>query len=143
MNCEANLNFDLVALGGDGDSMQYWFVGYDLNLDTVIVSHQSTDLNEILPLVTDDDIMLVNPDSSFFTRLSLDIEVDQGFTAMDILSAVQTTMSTYRTNQITIVDHSLRAAILLLDSVYLLLYIPDAFYAYFSYRLPQVKTKPS
>ena len=32
-----------------------------------------------LPLVTDGDIVLVNPDSSLFPGLSSDIEVDQGF----------------------------------------------------------------
>ncbi|KZT00598.1 lipase [Laetiporus sulphureus 93-53] len=143
-NCEANPDFEPVASGGDGDSTQYWFVGYDPSLDTVIVSHQGTDPDEILPLVTDGDIVLVNPDSSLFPGLSSDIEVDQGFadaqakTATDILSAVQKTLSTYGTNQITIVGHSLGAAISLLDSVYLPLHIPDASYAYYGYGLPRV-----
>ena len=69
-NCEANPSFEPVASGGDGDSTQYctwregsacraytdgWsgFVGYDPNLDTVIVSHQGTDPDEMYvpPLV--------------------------------------------------------------------------------------------
>lgn len=42
-NCEANPNFIPVASGGDGSSVQYWFVGYDPTLNEVIVSHQGTD----------------------------------------------------------------------------------------------------
>ncbi|KAH9926973.1 Alpha/Beta hydrolase protein [Fomitopsis serialis] len=143
-NCEANPNFEPVASGGNGDTTQYWFVGYDPTLDTVVVSHQGTDPEDILPLLTDGDAVLTNLNSSLFPGVSSDIEVHQGFadsqssTASDVLSAVQTTMSKYSTNNIAIVGHSLGAAISLLDAVYLPLYIPGATYTYIGYGLPRV-----
>ncbi|KZT69278.1 lipase [Daedalea quercina L-15889] len=143
-SCEANPDFEPVASGGDGDSVQYWFVGYDPTLDSVVVSHQGTNVDDILPLIEDADIVMTNPDSTLFPGLSSDIEVHSGFadaqadTATDILSAVQTTMSTYDTSTIAIVGHSLGAAISLLDAVYLPLHISDATFTYVGYGLPRV-----
>ncbi|KZT69281.1 lipase [Daedalea quercina L-15889] len=143
-NCEANPDFEPVASGGNGDSTQYWFVGYDPTLDTVVVSHQGTDPDEILPLITDGDAVLGNLNSTLFPGVSSDVEVHQGFadaqasTASDVLSAVQTTMSKYSTSSIALVGHSLGAAISLLDAVYLPLHISDATYTYVGYGLPRV-----
>ncbi|PCH44540.1 lipase [Wolfiporia cocos MD-104 SS10] len=143
-DCDANPSFKPVASGGDGDGTQYWFVGYDPVLDTVIVSHQGTDPEEILPLLTDADIILVELDSDLFPGISSDIQVAQGFsdaqeeTATDVLAAVQTTISTYGTSQVTMVGHSLGAAISILDAVYLPLHIPDASFTYIGYGLPRV-----
>jgi len=143
-NCEANPTFEPVASGGDGDDTQYWFVGYDPTLETVIVSHQGTDPEEILPLVTDADIVLINLDSSLFPGLSSSIEVHSGFadaqasTATDVLAAVQTTMSRYGTSHVTVTGHSLGAAIALLDAVYLPLHISDATFTFIGYGLPRV-----
>lgn len=46
-NCNANSGFEPVASGGDGDSVQYWFVGYDAAFKEVIVSHQGTNPNDL------------------------------------------------------------------------------------------------
>jgi len=143
-NCEANPTFKPVASGGNGDGTQYWFVGYDPTLETVIVSHQGTDPEEILPLITDADIVLTNLDSSLFPGISSSIEVHSGFadeqakTATDVLAAVQQTMSTYGASHVTIVGHSLGAAISLLDAVYLPLHISDATFSFVGYGLPRV-----
>ncbi|KAG2072438.1 alpha/beta-hydrolase [Suillus decipiens] len=144
-NCEANPQFEPVASGGNGDSVQYWFVGYDPNLDTVIVSHQGTDPSEILPLITDADFFLTNFDSTLFPGLSSDIEAHNGFldaqasTATDVLAAVESAMSTYDTSSVTLVGHSLGAAITLLDSVYLPLWLPaGTTFTTIGYGLPRV-----
>jgi len=143
-DCEANANFEPVASGGDGDETQYWFVGYDPSLDSVIVSHQGTDVDDILPLVTDADIVMTTLDSTLFPGLSSDIEVHSGFAdaqakaATDVLSAVQTTMSQYSASKVAIVGHSLGAAISLLDAVYLPLHISDATFTFVGYGLPRV-----
>ncbi|KAJ6547865.1 hypothetical protein B0H10DRAFT_1969465 [Mycena sp. CBHHK59/15] len=42
-NCDANPGFHPVASGGDGDAVQFWYVGVDSTLGTVIVAHQGTD----------------------------------------------------------------------------------------------------
>lgn len=144
-NCNANPEFKPVASGGNGDSVQYWFVGYDPTLDTVIVSHQGTDPEEILPLITDADFFLTNLDSTLFPGISSDIEVHNGFgdaqasTATDVLAAVESTMSTYDTKSVTMVGHSLGAAITLLDSVYLPLWLPaGTTFTTIGYGLPRV-----
>nr|ABN45742.1 lipase [Antrodia cinnamomea] len=143
-NCEANPDFEPVASGGNGDSIQYWFVGYDPTLETVIVSHQGTDPSEILPLITDADIEKTTLDSSLFPGLSSDIEVHSGFaneqskTATDVLSAVQSAMSKHSASKVTVVGHSLGAAIALLDAVYLPLHISDATFSFIGYGLPRV-----
>lgn len=144
-NCDANPGFKPVASGGNGDSVQYWFVGYDPTLDTVIVSHQGTDPSEILPLITDADFFLTNLDSTLFPGISSDIEVHNGFgdaqasTATDVLAAVESTMSTYGTTSVTLVGHSLGAAITLLDSVYLPLWLPaGTTFTTIGYGLPRV-----
>lgn len=114
-------------------------------MDTVIVSHQGTDPSEFLPLITDADFFLTNLDSTLFPNLSSDIEVHNGFldvqasTATDVLAAVESAMSTYDTSSVTLVGHSLGAAITLLDSVYLPLWLPTGTtFTTICYGLPRV-----
>ncbi|KAG1747919.1 Alpha/Beta hydrolase protein [Suillus paluster] len=144
-NCNANPNFKPVASGGNGDSVQYWFVGYDPNLNTVIVSHQGTNPSEILPLITDADFFLTTLDSTLFPGISSGIEVHNGFgnaqasTATDVLAAVKSAMSAHGTTSVTMVGHSLGAAITLLDSVYLPLWLPaGTTFQTICYGLPRV-----
>ncbi|KAI9567106.1 Alpha/Beta hydrolase protein [Boletus coccyginus] len=144
-NCNANPEFKPVASGGNGDSVQYWYVGYDPNLHTVIVAHQGTDPSEMESLVTDADFFLTNLDSTLFPGISSDIKVHNGFasdqasTATDVLAAVQKTMSEHGTTNITMVGHSLGAAITLLDSVYLPLWLPaGTTFQTIGYGLPRV-----
>jgi hypothetical protein len=46
-NCQANPSFEPIASGGDGDAVQFWYVGYDPTLKTIIVAHQGTDFSEL------------------------------------------------------------------------------------------------
>ncbi|KAI8996479.1 Alpha/Beta hydrolase protein [Trametes punicea] len=143
-NCAANPDFKPVAAGGDGDSVQYWFVGYDPSLNTVIVSHQGTNTKDIMPFLTDGDIELTNLDPSLFPGLSSSIEVHEGFadaqanTATSVLQAVQETIDTYGTDNVVVTGHSLGAAIALLDAIYLPLHIPSAKVTFIGYGLPRV-----
>ncbi|KAI6041885.1 Alpha/Beta hydrolase protein [Pisolithus marmoratus] len=144
-NCNANSDFIPVASGGNGDSVQYWYVGYDPSLSTVIVAHQGTDTSEILPLITDANLVMASLDSSLFPGIPSNIEVHDGFknaqasTATQVLTAVQTTMSKYGTTTVTLAGHSLGAAIALLDSVYLPLHLPSGMsFKTITYGLPRV-----
>ncbi|KAH7908319.1 Alpha/Beta hydrolase protein [Hygrophoropsis aurantiaca] len=144
-NCEANPTFEPVASGGNGDSIQYWYVGYDPTLDTVIVSHQGTNPEEMESLVTDADFFLTSLDTTLFPGISSSIEVHSGFkdeqadTATDVLAAVESAMSTYGTTSVTMTGHSLGAAISLLDSVYLPLHLPaGTTFKTIVYGLPRV-----
>ncbi|KAJ3993044.1 lipase class 3 family protein [Lentinula boryana] len=143
-NCEANPSFVPVASGGDGDSIQFWFVGFDPTLNSVIVSHQGTDTSEILPIITDTEVALQTLNAALFPGVSSSVQVHDGFgkaqagTATAVLAAVQQAMSAHSTTAVTTVGHSLGAAISLLDALYLSIQLPSASVNFIGYGLPRV-----
>ncbi|KAK0188444.1 alpha/beta-hydrolase [Armillaria mellea] len=144
VSCQANPGFKPVASGGDGDDVQFWYVGYDPSLNTIIVGHQGTDTTKILPIITDLDFFLESLDSSLFPGLGSTIKVHGGFkkaqenTAIAVLASVKIAMSKYSTTSVTIVGHSLGGAIALLDGVYLDLQLPTASVSVISFGMPRV-----
>ncbi|KAK7685750.1 hypothetical protein QCA50_011096 [Cerrena zonata] len=144
-NCNANPTFQPVASGGDGDVTQFWYVGFDPTLKTVIVSHQGTDTSKLLPLLTDIDIIQEPLDSSLFPGIGSSVKVHSGFrgaqsrAARPVLAAVQTALSRFNATQVTITGHSLGGAIALLDAVYLPLHLPATVtFKTFTYGMPRV-----
>ncbi|GLB41590.1 putative alpha beta-hydrolase [Lyophyllum shimeji] len=143
-NCVANSGFIPVASGGDGSSVQFWFVGFAPTQNTVIVSHQGTDTSKIQADLTDANAGLGNLDSSLFPGVSSSVEVHQGFaaeqakTATTILAAVQQAITAHGATRVTVVGHSLGAAIALLDGVYLNLHLPGITVTTIGYGQPRV-----
>jgi len=143
-DCNANPTFQPISAGGDGVDVQFWYVGIDPTLETVIVAHQGTVPSEIVPLITDGDFFLEALDSTLFPGLPSSIEVHSGFatehakTATSVLASVQTALQQSGLNQVTVVGHSLGAAIALLDSVYLPLNLPSVNFNMIGYGLPRV-----
>ncbi|KAF7309531.1 Lipase-3 domain-containing protein [Mycena indigotica] len=143
-NCQANPTFKPVAAGGDGDATQFWFVGYDPTLATVIVSHQGTDRSQVLPWLTNANFFLKSLDRDFFPGVSSSVQTHSGFahehekTAPQILRAVKTTISKFGAKKVTMVGHSLGGALALLDSVYLPLYISNVTFQTITYAMPRV-----
>jgi len=146
-NCDSNPSFKPIASGGDGDSVQYWYVGYDPTLGEIIVAHQGTDPSEFEADLTDADFSLkqINTNSTLFPGISDSIEVHNGFlaeqalTADAVLAAVQQGISQYSATAVTLVGHSLGAALSLLDSVYLPLHLPSGTsFKTLNYGLPRV-----
>jgi len=41
--CSGNPTFEPFASGGDGSDTQFWYVGWDPTLSSVVVAHQGTD----------------------------------------------------------------------------------------------------
>ncbi|KAG7445156.1 alpha/beta-hydrolase [Guyanagaster necrorhizus] len=142
--CQANPVFKPLGSGGDGGDVQFWYVGYDPSLDTIIVGHQGTDSSKILPIITDLDFFLTDLDSSLFPGIDSTVQVHSGFkesqadTATEVLSLVKTAMSKYSTTSVAVVGHSLGGAIALLDGVYLDLQLPMASVSVISYGMPRV-----
>ncbi|KAJ7132261.1 lipase [Mycena epipterygia] len=143
-NCDANPSFQPIASGGDGDDIQFWYVGVDTALATVIVSHQGTDPSEFEADLTDVDFFLTTLNRALFPGLSSSIEVHNGFadeqasTATDVLAAVQVGLSKFGVKKVTLVGHGLGAALSLLDSVYLPLHLTGVTFQSILYGLPRV-----
>ncbi|KAF8799866.1 lipase class 3 family protein [Phlegmacium glaucopus] len=143
-NCAANSDFIPVASGGDGGSVQFWYVGFSPSLRTVIVAHQGTDTSKIQADVTDADLLLESLDPTLFPGVSPSIHAHSGFaneqakTATEILSAVKSAIATHGATKVTIVGHSLGAAIALLDGVYLPLHISGVSFKMIGYGMPRV-----
>ncbi|KAJ3574449.1 hypothetical protein NP233_g1765 [Leucocoprinus birnbaumii] len=143
-DCAANADFKPVAVGGNGLSVQFWYVGFSPSLNSVIVAHQGTDNTKLEPLLTDAMILLRSLDPGLFPGLSSNILVHAGFagthaqTATAILSAVRQTITKYQAKQVTIVGHSLGGALALLDGVYLPLHIKGVSFRTVTYAMSKV-----
>jgi len=143
-NCRAESDFIPTTSGGDGSDVQFYYVGFSPSLNAVIVAHQGTNPEQIAALATDADAFQTNLDSNLFPGIDSSIEVHDGFaneqakTANDVLSAVKQTMSKHGANSITVVGHSLGAAIALLDTVFLSLQLPGVPVNMVGFGLPRV-----
>ncbi|RDB18517.1 Lipase [Hypsizygus marmoreus] len=143
--CSFNSGFKPVASGGDGAVTQYWYVGYDPALKTVIVAYQCTDASKILPVITDADFFLDELNSGLFPGVSTSVKTHNGFgeaqarSAAAVLSAVKTAMSRHGAIKVTIVGHSLGGAIALISSVYSPLHLPaGTVFKTVTYGMPRV-----
>ncbi|OBZ72589.1 Lipase [Grifola frondosa] len=87
VSCQANPTFKPVASGGDGNTNQFWFVGFDPTLGEVIVSHQGTNTQDILSLLEDVDIIQESLAPTLFPGISSSIKVHSGFAGSQSRSA--------------------------------------------------------
>jgi len=130
-DCSGNPTFEPFASGGDGSDTQFWYVGWDPTLSSVVVAHQGTDPTSFLAILTDVDFILDGLDPTLFPGVPSSVQVHQGFaleqakTAPEILAAVQTLLEQHSSSSVVLIGHSLGAALALLDTVYLPLHLPS------------------
>ncbi|PFH47693.1 hypothetical protein AMATHDRAFT_197673 [Amanita thiersii Skay4041] len=142
--CNALAGFQPTLVGGDGNFVQIFFVGFYPAMNSVVVAHEGTDPTQFLSLLTDANILMGSLDPSLFPGISSDAQVHEGFrdahakTASNVLSEVKKLMSAHSTNKITLVGHSLGGAIAELDSLFLTLNIPGASIKAVTYGTPRV-----
>ncbi|KAF9529413.1 alpha/beta-hydrolase [Crepidotus variabilis] len=129
--CQANSDFQVTLAGGDGGSIQHYFVGYSPSLKSVIVSHEGTDPLELESDLTDINLLLGDLDSTLFPGVTDVVQAHTGFrdehakTAAIILKEVKRLFTAKGTKSVTLVGHSLGGAIAELDSLYLKLNLPS------------------
>jgi hypothetical protein len=130
--CEANSDFEVTLVGGDGNVVQIFFVGFSPSQSSIIVAHEGTDPTQLVSDLTDVDIIMTNLDSTLFPGVSSSVEVHQGFanehslTATTILNEVTQLMSVKNTNSVTVIGHSLGGALSELDTLFLTLNLPSS-----------------
>ncbi|RDB25189.1 Lipase [Hypsizygus marmoreus] len=128
--CKALPGFQPTLVGGDGNVVQIYFVGYWPTQNTVIVAHEGTDPTQFLSLLTDANILMDPLDTKLFPGVSSSVQVHDGFrnahalTATKILAEVKRLMTAKNTQSVTVVGHSLGGALAELDALYLSLNLP-------------------
>lgn len=144
-NCNALPGFLPTASGGDGVVTQFWFVGFHPPLNSVVVAHQGTDPDKIIPLLTDGAFALVTLNSTLFPAVPSGVQVHEGFrndhatSAPSILSAVQRTLAAHPGASVTFASHSLGAALSLLDALFLRPHFPASTpFKFVGYGTPRI-----
>ncbi|KAE9395851.1 alpha/beta-hydrolase [Gymnopus androsaceus JB14] len=142
--CEANSDFEVSLVGGDGDDIQIYFVGYSPSLDSIIVAHEGTDPTQLESDLTDVEFDLAPLSTTLFPGVSSSVEVHSGFqdehalTAATILAEVKSLMASKGTNNLVMIGHSLGGALAELDTVFFRLNIPSATISGITYGTPRV-----
>ncbi|KAH8833451.1 alpha/beta-hydrolase [Flagelloscypha sp. PMI_526] len=143
-HCDAHPGFNTTAAGGDGGEIPFWFVGFDPDLQAVMVGHQGTDFSDPASVFNDVKFLKSPLDANLFPGVPEGVEAHDGFktaharSAADVLNAVKTTMSTHSTNKIVTVGWSQGGALALLEGVYLHLTLPQADVDVYGYGMPRV-----
>ncbi|KAI0285654.1 lipase [Russula brevipes] len=148
-SCAGSPTFQPYASGGNGNSVQFWFVGWDPNLSSVIVAHQGTNPTKLMADLTDLDFPLKKLDPDLFPGLPPSIRAHEGFakehakTAPIILAAVLSLLEQHSASSVVVTGHSLGAALALLDAVYLPLHLPEGTgVRAVTYGMPRVGNRP-
>ncbi|KAI0824923.1 alpha/beta-hydrolase [Trametes gibbosa] len=129
--CNAIPGFQTHLTGGDGNTVQYYFVGYWPSQDAVVVAHQGTDPTQFESDLTDINLILTTLDGTLFPGVPSSVQVHQGFasehakTAAPILTAVRSLLRSTGASSVYTVGHSLGGAIAQLDSLFFTLNLPS------------------
>ncbi|KAF7422391.1 hypothetical protein PC9H_010547 [Pleurotus ostreatus] len=130
-SCNQNPDFVPTLFGGDGGSIQFFYVGYWPKQDSVVVVHQGTDPFELCALLTDLNMIRTGLDETLFPGIPSEVSVHDGFrrvhakTAVQILAEVKRLLDEKKTKNIITVGHSLGGALAALDSLYFRLNLPE------------------
>ncbi|KAI0703251.1 alpha/beta-hydrolase, partial [Earliella scabrosa] len=130
--CRSIPGFQPKAMGGDGNAIQQYFVGYWPDQKAVVVSHQGTDPTQFLSVLTDINIPMRSLDTSLFPGVSSNVLVHSGFadqhamTARTILAQVKTQLSQTGSTNVFVVGHSLGGALAEIDALYMTLNLPSS-----------------
>ncbi|KAF5319026.1 hypothetical protein D9611_012729 [Ephemerocybe angulata] len=136
--------FDLIASGGNGATVQNWFVGWDKSLKKLIVAYEGTVPTAPASVITDLKFTPKPLRRDLFPDAPADAMTHNGFgdahaaSAKDVLRAVKAGMGKYKTKSVTVVGHSLGAGIAIIESGQLAAQIPGAKIETIAFSSPRV-----
>ncbi|KDN43367.1 hypothetical protein RSAG8_06151, partial [Rhizoctonia solani AG-8 WAC10335] len=128
--CKRVPGFVPYAAGGDGNGVQYWYVGWWPSGSSVVVAHEGTDPTQLLSVLTDANAFFGTLNSTLFPGVSR-VQIHSGFrdahasTAAPVLAAVKRVIAEKGATKVTLVGHSLGGAIAALDALFLKLNLPS------------------
>ncbi|KAF9464158.1 alpha/beta-hydrolase [Collybia nuda] len=128
--CDALPGFEATLTGGDGDAIQFFFVGHWPQENTIIVAHQGTDPLELQSVLTDLNVIRGPLDSTLFPGIPEAVSVHTGFrdqhaqTANLIFTEVQRLLNEKNSNKVTTIGHSLGGALAMLSALSMRLQLP-------------------
>ncbi|KAG6831994.1 hypothetical protein H0H92_006029 [Tricholoma furcatifolium] len=128
--CDALPGFEPTLTGGDGDAVQFYFVGFWPQGNTVVVAHQGTDPMELQSDLTDIEITREPLDPTLFPGVPSSVTVHSGFrnehalTSKTITAEVKRLLTAKKANQVTTIGHSLGGALAMLSALSLRLQLP-------------------
>ncbi|KAL0951745.1 hypothetical protein HGRIS_008417 [Hohenbuehelia grisea] len=108
--CKRLSSFKATLTGGDGGSVQFFFVGYWDQDDAIVVSHQGTDPTSLDALLTDANVFPRSLNPRLFPNVSSEVQVHGGFasaheqTADQILEHVQEQLRKTKAKKVYIVS---------------------------------------
>jgi len=129
--CNSLSDFTPTLTGGDGDDMQFFYVGYWPTESAVVVAHQGTDPHEMLAVLTDLEFHFMALDPALFPDAPSGIKVHSGFaiehkkTANQILTEVERLMDEHSSTHVILIGHSLGGGIAELDTLFMTLNLPE------------------
>ncbi|KAH9935089.1 alpha/beta-hydrolase [Epithele typhae] len=130
--CRANPTFQPTLTGGDGNAVQFYYVGYWPDQNAVIVSYQGTDPTQLLADLTDLDFFQQPFDSSLFPGVPSSVQVHGGFAdqhakaAAVILKETKRLISAKGATTVITVGHSLGGALAEIAALHMTLNLPSS-----------------
>ncbi|KAI0061473.1 alpha/beta-hydrolase [Artomyces pyxidatus] len=128
--CNALPGFQPTLTGGDGNAVQFFFVGFFPTTGSVVVAHEGTDPTELLSDLTDADILKEGLDPTLFPGAPSGVLVHSGFadehkkSATQILTEVKRLLALHSSTSVNLIGHSLGGALAELDSLFMKLNLP-------------------
>ncbi|KAI0345760.1 alpha/beta-hydrolase [Trametopsis cervina] len=130
--CDALPGVDITLTGGDGNSVQLFFVGYWSDQNSIVVAHEGTDPVAFLSDLTGIKFFKKDFDQTLFPGIDAAVEGHDGFvdehakTASTILAEVKRLISSKNAATVLCIGHSLGGALAELDSLFFTMNLPSS-----------------